>query len=644
MPTRPLALVSLCALMCACSGNNEPSAPSHGNTVAAQAPVVDGAQSPDDLGFPIDRFQRNAAVAQVAMSSQGCSGTVVGDRVVISAAHCVVMNQSAWLSGAVPQVASPQDLTYVVGNDINNPLCVLQAESVQVHPQAATDPSTGAIRHDISITILDSSVIDNCPAVVPVQINRDPITDSFTGDWVLQGGFGALDYTYNFSPVRYWSLQQLAAVAPDYVVFRSGQHGGPSFGDSGSGFLRRFPDGSLRTLGMDSLANGLLGSFVRTDAQGSFIDQVVTPELLCGAVGPEGICRDHAVVACDAHGFTSNDCLASGQDCAIDGQGHAACVCACDTNAGCDASCACDPSCADAGHEAGPDGDTDAAPDAAAPTCGTVTHLLNPASCGPGMACDIVDFVASKTGCRPAGTVGVYGECSVSTPPCISGTTCLALTPSSWKCDPFCNANIADPGCPGVGVCVPMYQVGSSTAGVCMEPDNCDLSSTSSCPSGYGCYLLEDGRFCFPAGSYNGGASCTYLNDCRAGYDCLNGKCTRWCKDSSQCTGATVCDGFGNTPAQPDVGHCVIGAADGGVDAAADGAVEDATADSSDDAPAAQDAPVEAAADAGQDPQPSPEPAADDSGCGCRTSGTRPTAPLAGLGLLLLVGLLRRKG
>jgi len=639
--------VSLCALTTACAASPDDTTPNHATATAA---VVDGTQSPDDLNFPIDRFQRNAAVGQVAMSSQGCSGTVVGDRVVVSAAHCVVMNQSAWVSGAAPQVASPQILTYVVGDDVDNPLCVLQAESVQIHPQAAVDASTGAIRHDISVTILDSSVIDNCPAVVPVQINRDPITTEMVNEWVLQGGFGALDYTYNFSPIRYWSLQQLVAVAPDYVVFRSDQHGGPSFGDSGSGFFRRFPDGSLRTLGMDSLSGGLLGTFVRIDAQGSFLDQVVTPDLVCGAVGPEGVCRDHAAVACGPNGFTSNDCLASGQDCAVDGQGHAACVCACDTTSACDTGCACDAACADAGAEAGTDGGTDAAPDGPVPTCNTVDDLLNPDSCGPGMSCDIVDFVAGKAGCRPEGTVEAYDECSVSTPPCVAGSTCVALTPSNWKCDPFCNANSTNPGCPGPGVCIPMYQVGTSVAGVCMEPDNCDLSSTSSCPSGYGCYLIEDGRFCFPAGNYNSGASCTYLNDCRAGYDCLNGKCTRWCTDPAQCSGATVCDGIGDTTAQPDVGHCIASTADAGTDAAIDGAadagVEDvAVPDAADDAPPAEAAAPDAAVDAEPDGSASETKSApDDSGCGCRTAPTRTNPSLAGLGLLLFIGLLRRKG
>jgi hypothetical protein len=516
---------------------------------------------------------------------------------------------------------------------------------VQVHPQAAVDPYTGSIRHDLSITILDSSVIDHCPAVVPVQINRDPLTSELVGEWVLQGGFGSLDYTYDFSPIRYWSLQQIASVASDYVVFRSQQHGGPSFGDSGSGFLRRFPDGSLRTLGMDSLAGGLLGAFVRIDAQAAFLDATITSELLCGAVGVDGICRDHAAVACGPNGFTSDDCLATGADCAVDGQGHAACVCACDTTAACDSGCGCDPLCADAGVEAGSDAAGDAALDGPAPTCATVDDLLNPDSCGAGMACDIVDFIAGKAGCRVAGTVGVYGECSVSTPPCVAGSTCLGFTSSNWKCDPFCNANSADPGCPGVGVCIPAVPVGASVVGVCMEPDDCDLASTSGCPSGYGCYLLDDARFCFQAGPSGAGASCTYINDCRAGYDCLNGECTRWCKDAAGCSGDTVCDGIGDTSAQPDVGHCVIGDADAGSDAT-DDAAQDATPDAPADVAATPDAPADVAAtpDATSDAHVPPAPEPDDSGCGCRGSRSRSTSPLVGTLLLLLFALSRRAG
>lgn len=135
------------------------------------------------------------------------------------------------------------------------------------------------------------------------------------------------------------------------------------------------------------------------------------------------------------------------------------------------------------------------------------------------------------------------------------------------------------------------------------------------------------------------------------GYDCLNGKCTRWCTDSAQCSDVTVCDGIGDTTAQPDVGHCIAGTADAGTDAAidsaADAGVEDAAVpEAAVDAPPAEAAAPDAAVDAEPNGSASETKfAPDDSGCGCRTAPTR-TNPslLGGLGLLLFIGILRRKG
>lgn len=643
----PLVLVSLFPLAAGCSTDND-LAP----TVIARSRVVDGVNNPDELGFQVDRFQRNAAVGQVVFNSQGCSGTIVGDRLVATAAHCVIINQAAWEGGADPEISDAEDYHYKVGDDIDNALCDLQAEAVHVHP-SATVLASGAVAHDMALVVLHASVIDTCPDVVPVQLNRDPLSEDFVGQWVLQGGFGSLDQSYDFSPVRYWSLQQLASLATDYATFRASEHGGISYGDSGSGFLSRFPDGSLRSLGVGSLGWGLLGTFIRADAQGSFLDQVITPENLCGQVTADGMCRGGAAVSCTSQGFFSEDCAGGGGECVVQA-GKAMCNCACDTTPGCDPGCGCDSACVDAGVDAGTDAD------AQPPTgsCEEMADLLNADACGDGYACDIVDFVQETAGCRPAGTTPAYGSCSVSTPPCVAGSTCLAIRFEAWTCAPWCDP--ANPICPGTGHCIGIYSIGGDVVGGCVEPNNCDLASTTSCSDGEACVLLDGGRYCLPHGPGKEGNVCSAVNSCRPGLTCDGGECKKWCRSSADC-GSMACVEIGLVPEQPDIGYCSDAVVDAGVDAA-----DDATSDVHD---AAEGGDTDGGAGAGgaeggagggvgggvgggagsggttpSDAGTPRPPSESDDGCGCRiASDSSRHAPLGALTGLVLLGIALRR-
>jgi len=229
--------------------------------------------------------------------------------------------------------------------------------------------------------VLADSVWDGCQQVVPVQPNREPLSTDLVGERVLQGGFGSLDGSYDFSPVRYWSLVEVSDLPDELHVEVSdiGQ-GFPTYGDSGSGLLRRFPDGSLRNRGMASSGLGTTMRFARTDVMDVLLDAVVTPTLLCGPVDELGTCRDDVRVRCDAQGFWSDDCREEGlscvQDdtgascqCACDDEGPACqpgcdcdpdCPCDCDVGDGRDSGCACDPQCAGV-HPDGGDGDPEAA-------------------------------------------------------------------------------------------------------------------------------------------------------------------------------------------------------------------------------------------------------------------------------------------
>ena len=147
------------------------------------------------------------------MSYQGCTGTLVGDRVVVIAGHCVIFNQGEWQNGAQPQLPSPPSImSYAFGADVDNPAYVVTTESIHLHPDISRQ---NLICHDAAIIILAESVLDNYDQVVPLQTNREPLEQlpvDFVGEELLQGGFGSLDGTYDFSPIRHWALIQVNSI------------------------------------------------------------------------------------------------------------------------------------------------------------------------------------------------------------------------------------------------------------------------------------------------------------------------------------------------------------------------------------------------------------------------------------------------
>lgn len=309
--------------------------------------VVEGSLTPWD--YDISPLEQNAVVGQLASNMgnwyQGCTGTVVGDRLIIAAGHCMVQNQPDWLNnGADPEILEVSRLRYVVGDNVDQPLCTLEVESLHVHPDINPTPLYG-IEHDVCVSVLAESIFTACPHVAPLQINRDPIPQSMMGTEILQGGFGSTDGSYNFSPLRYWSILKMTR-QDDYVFGTTHINKGyPTYGDSGASGLHRFDDGALRVLGV--LTAGTTGTnyFLRLDNNLAFIESVASAEQICGDVDSKGICVQDTVVTCGEHGIFNTDCQKENQQCTVNSEGQAMCECPCDDAPYCQKSCACDEQC-----------------------------------------------------------------------------------------------------------------------------------------------------------------------------------------------------------------------------------------------------------------------------------------------------------
>lgn len=293
----------------------------HAITSGTEAPAAE---------YTLSTAEENAVVAMgyivYGQRYQGCTGTLIGDRVIVTASHCLINNIDNWLTnGDEPTLIPYNMMRFYVGADIDQPICELEVEKASIHPNAAPNgsyPSTifsQIIDHDIGIVILKQSVLEQCQPIIPAKIANTISLDQMKDQLMLIGGFGALDDTYNFSPKRYWAQINFSDLNDDFITTQDIGKGDARKGDSGTGLLYRDSDTKLYHLGVDSLGNQGYGAYIRTDKNLDFIDNAATKDEFCGSFTTEGRCIDGKAFNCDSDGKPdTDDCQAQGLGCFIE--------------------------------------------------------------------------------------------------------------------------------------------------------------------------------------------------------------------------------------------------------------------------------------------------------------------------------------
>ncbi len=177
----------------------------------AEHAIVNGTE---DTGDP-------AVVALITDDRIECTGALIADRVVVTAAHCV-------------DSYSSDDLSVFFGQSLEDSGEMVGVLDVRQHAAFARG---SAPANDIAAVLLDAP-----STIPPVPLRREPITDAQIGSQVRLVGFGRTSPTDSAPRLKREGTARLSSFAettinlvPDPSITCVGDSGGPALLDSGGG-------------------------------------------------------------------------------------------------------------------------------------------------------------------------------------------------------------------------------------------------------------------------------------------------------------------------------------------------------------------------------------------------------------------------
>ena len=252
-----------------------------------------------------------------------CTATLIGDRVVLSAAHCIGRRVDA------------EDLAFRIGPDSAAPVATFYGAEVHVHPDYTGQGDSAA--HDVSVLILETSPLDAElePPVETIPVNLEPLPDTFLGSLVQNVGYGATVGGWTSSDdntERWWTVEEVTEVVDSEFTVYGGGVSSVCFGDSGGPSLWTYPDGAVRVAGVVSWGDPSCvdyDHFARTDDAAPWLIELLgDPPGLCGDETFEGRCDGDTAIWC-AHSppaLESLDCVALGWTCGENEAGNTRCL------------------------------------------------------------------------------------------------------------------------------------------------------------------------------------------------------------------------------------------------------------------------------------------------------------------------------
>ena len=217
---------------------------------------------------------------------EGCTGILINQRWVLTAAHC---NIRTWNK-------------FCIGEEASSPDTCLEIEEVVNH-----------YRVDLALLKLKVPVDEVNPEVSPVPLFRAGFDSGWIGRKVEVAGYGTMENGHDGT--RKFAVERIVELGRSMVtVFADGERG-VCFGDSGGPLLVLGEDGRVRVGGVlshgDSSCVGY-DSFIRVALFKEWVESIAGPTVVegtpCDTLDSVGRCFDNIAVWCEAGSVSTELC------------------------------------------------------------------------------------------------------------------------------------------------------------------------------------------------------------------------------------------------------------------------------------------------------------------------------------------------
>ena len=292
--------------MSACVPAEPSETPITEHTVASSSSaIVNGTRAPQNTFLSEDQI---LAVGFLAGLDGGefCTGTLIEPRVVITASHCTQGRTTSTMLFGMGLMPRTDDST------------VFPIASIIEHPSV-----------DFALLILGLDVTSTYPTLVPIDMNREALTDEWKERWVDASGYGD---TYSDDSGRFFASVQIESF--DETVVQVNGHGeqGICYGDSGGPILWQ-PDMDTPpvVVGTEQWGDETCVDedyLTRVDLMAAWVDEQLAgglpPELEPCPPGEgnddEAVCNEDVLTSCTQGYLIEQDCTATGQHCGYMGR------------------------------------------------------------------------------------------------------------------------------------------------------------------------------------------------------------------------------------------------------------------------------------------------------------------------------------